>query len=118
VALALTGDRAGSSVDSSTNMVAGMDHRAELLRLVHRVAQGGWPVPEFERAYGEYWVEDLPDGALSEADSAFFEAIQEKLQWTGRDPSAESRQSGWIDYEEFRTWVTEQLAEHLRQGEG
>jgi len=95
-----------------------MDHRAELLRLVQRVAHGGWPVQEFERAYGEYWVEDLPDGGLSEADFDFFAAVHEKLQWTGRDPSAESRQSGWIDYEEFRGWLGEQLAEHLRRGEG
>jgi hypothetical protein len=95
-----------------------MDHRAELLRLVNRVAHGGWPVHEFERAYGEYRVEDQPDGALSEADFDFFAAVYERLEWTGRDPSAESRQSGWIDYEEFRAWVGEQLAEHLRRSEG
>ena len=92
-----------------------MDHRAELLKLVQQVAHGGWPVHEFEHAYGDYWIEDLPDGALSEADFDFFAAIHEKLEWTGRDPSAESRQSGWIDYEEFRAWVSEQLAEHLRR---
>jgi hypothetical protein len=95
-----------------------MDHRAELLRLIQRVAHGGCPVHEFEHAYGEYWVEDLPDGALSETDFDFFSAVHEKLRWTGRDPSAESRESGWIDYEEFRVWVREQLAEHLRRREG
>jgi hypothetical protein len=95
-----------------------MDHRAALLRLIQPVVHGGWPVHKFEHAYGEYWIEDLPEGALSETDFDFFAAVYEKLQWAGRDPSAESRQSGWIDYEEFRTWLGEQLAEHLRRGVG
>jgi hypothetical protein len=62
-------------------------------------------VPEFRRRYYDYYVDVLPEWALTDKQRQFFGAAQEKLDWVDDDPDAESRRAGWVGYREFIAWL-------------
>ena len=66
-------------------------------------------MPEFEKRYYLYYVEEVPGEALTDRESEFFGYVQEKLDWTAEDPPLEDRRYGWINHAEYVEWVR-----HLR----
>lgn len=84
-----------------------MDDKSTLLKMVTDLLDGTWTVSEFRAHYYNFYVEEVPDEALSELDADFFGLIQEKLDWTDENPDPESRQYGWMDEPEFVKWVRE-----------
>src|SRR5262245_33819343 len=86
-----------------------MDYKEHLLSMIEHLVRGEWSVPEFEKHYYLFYVEEVPDEALSDVDSSFFGSVQERLDWTHAEPDATSRGYGWLNHEEFRSWVVEEL---------
>ena len=73
--------------------------------MIDRLLAGIWSVEEFQRAYYDFWVEEVPRGILSDDEEEFFSAVQEKLDWTAPSPTKEEQQYGWITDEEYVDWV-------------
>jgi hypothetical protein len=87
-----------------------MDYKGQLLAMIDRLVSGEWSVPEFEKQYYFFYLDQVPDDALpDDRDFAFFAMVQEKLDWTDGAPDAQSRRDGWLNHEEYRCWVTEEL---------
>jgi hypothetical protein len=79
--------------------------RAFLLNSIDMLLRNEISVPEFRARYYDYYVDELPEWALSDDEEEFFGAVHEKLDWVDKTPDAESRKAGWIDHEEFKSWL-------------
>src|SRR5262245_4717562 len=86
-----------------------MEYREQLLNMIDHLVRGEGSVPEFERHYYRFYIEEVPDDALSDRDSEFFGTVHERLDWTDASPDNESRRHGWLDHEEYRHWVAQEL---------
>jgi len=84
-----------------------MDYREALLRSIDRLIAGGLTVPKFRDEYYDFYLETVPDDALSDRDSEFFGLVQEMLDWTTSDPPKVDKEAGWMDYEEYLNWLEE-----------
>jgi len=73
--------------------------------MIDRLLSGSWSVEDFRRAYYFFWLEQVPADVLSDEAEQFFWAIQEKLDWTTREPTSEERQYGWLTEDEYVDWV-------------
>ena len=82
-----------------------MDHKAALLNKIGRLLSRELPVPEFRKEYYDFYLEQVPDEALSDRDAQFFGSVQEKLDWTNENPDLESQNYGWMNYEQYIKWV-------------
>ena len=91
-----------------------MDYKKNLLTKIERLLSGEWSVDKFRDEYYDYYLEEVPDDALSDSDSQFFGYIQEMLDWTARDPPPEDRQYGWMNHAEFIVLAVRQRARYLR----
>jgi hypothetical protein len=78
--------------------------------MVERLAAGEWDVPAFERAFYDFYLESVPEAALTEREQEFFGLLQERLDWTASEPDSESRRYGWQNYAEYRAWARDLLA--------
>lgn len=91
-----------------------MDHKKNLMNQIEHLLSGGWTVDEFRDKYYDYYLEGVPDDALSDSDSQFFGYIQEMLDWTALDPPPEDKQYGWMNHIEFISLVARQRDRYLR----
>lgn len=67
---------------------------------------GALSFEKLQPRFGDYIVHRLPDNALPEEIYEFFDDVHEQLCfWTAREPTAEDRHYGWIDVEEFTSWL-------------
>ncbi|NIR46333.1 MAG: hypothetical protein GWN99_17940 [Gemmatimonadetes bacterium] len=82
--------------------------------MIQRVASGEWSVSEFDRSYYDYFLDEAAPESLTGRELEFFGAVQEKLDWVDESPDSESRSYGWMDHQEFREWVKEELARFLQ----
>jgi hypothetical protein len=82
-----------------------MDYKKQLLALVDQLLAGELTVPQFRVAYYDFYLDEVPDEALTIQDSEFFGLVQEMLDWTALAPPEEDRAVGWMSYDEFRDWV-------------
>ncbi len=73
--------------------------------MITHLIEGNWSVEEFRDKYYGYYLEEVPESALTDAEVGLFGAIQEKLDWTDPSPDKESRKYGWMDNREFVKWV-------------
>ena len=71
------------------------------LGMIDRLIGGEWSVDEFETAYYDYFVDTVPSSFLSDEDEDFFAAVQERLDWTARNPTNTS--NGYVRNVSF-TW--------------
>ena len=91
-----------SHVDSNVT-----SHASTLASLVEAALRGDLTFDQFSQRYLEYYLDVLPDGELTDSQSAVFSLIHEKLEWTSSvDVDAESRSFGWITAGEFMRWMT------------
>jgi hypothetical protein len=66
--------------------------------MIEKLLREEWSVPEFRTHYYDFYLEKVPDDALSEADWEFFGALQEKLDRTEEKP--------WLDHDQYVLWDT------------
>ena len=94
-----------------------MDYQYTLLKMVAHLLDGTWTVSEFRDNYYDFYLEEVPDEAISEFDADFFGLIQEKLDWTDENPDPESRKYGWMDEAEFVKWVREHYDDYINKSD-
>lgn len=82
-----------------------MDHRLVLLSAIDAFLREDLALSEFREQYYNYYIDQLPEWALTDRERAFFGAVQEKLDWVDLKPDLESRNAGWIDHDQFTTWL-------------
>ena len=82
-----------------------MNYKKMLIDMINKLLSGEWSVPKFRSKYYDFYLEEVPDEALSDKDASFFGSIQEKLDWTDESPDNESQQFGWLNHKEFIQWV-------------
>ncbi len=90
-----------------------MDYKKKLADMIEMLLSGEWSVPQFRSEYYGFYLEKVPDDALSDEDAIFFGSVQEKLDWTDASPDNESRQFGWLNHKEFIQWVQDQREQYL-----
>ncbi len=94
-----------------------IDYKASMLEMIRKLVDGESTVPEFEKAYYLFYLEEVPeDGPLSDRDWDFFGLVQERLEWTDENPDEESRSYGWHDHRGYVEYVR-QLLECYKAGQ-
>ena len=83
------------------------DHSVVLMKAIDALLDEGLSMPEFRRRFYDYYVDVLPEWALTDKQRQFFGTVQEKMDWVDEEPDAESRRAGWIGYGEFIAWLRE-----------
>jgi hypothetical protein len=92
--------------------------RGELLEMLWAYLNGA---SNYDALYKKFYFHyaDLPDDALTDADSDTFGVIHEKMDFVAEKPDAVSRRDGWISSEEYRKWLRALLESHsLSDGPG
>lgn len=84
--------------------------------MVEHLIEGEWSVDQFRDEYYDYYLEEVPDDALSDEETELFGSIQEKLDWADPNPNKESRQYGWLDHHQYVQWVKRRMKNHERLG--
>jgi len=87
--------------------------KKNLLGMIDRFIGGEWPVDEFETAYYDYFVDTVPSSFLSDEDEDFFAAVQERLDWTARNPTNAEREVGWLTHDEYIQWLRTERELHF-----
>lgn len=82
-----------------------MDWQDQLINRIDKLLDGTYSVDEFREHYYFFFLDDVPDEALNDEELEFFSDIQEKLDWTDKNPDDESRSFGWINNEEYIQWL-------------
>ena len=80
-------------------------YRKKILKMPQNLIDGTWSVNEFEKNYFPYFIDEIPNGDLSNEDLDFFGTIQDKLDFTALNPNTESRRYGWISRDEYMIFV-------------
>jgi len=60
----------------------------------------------FQRAYAECYIDDEADAAFRPDEIDHYSAVHEKVEWTVRSPTDEDRSYGYVNPQEFRSWLT------------
>lgn len=82
-----------------------MNYKDVLIEKINNLLSGKWTVPEFEKEYYLYYLEEVPGDALSLYQDTFYGLVQEKLDWTSENPTQQDKNDGWFDYNEYIDWL-------------
>ncbi len=82
-------------------------YTVSLMLMVENLLSGLWSVCEFRENYYYYYLDEVPDDMLSDAEVEFFGGLQEKLDWVDESPDDESQNVGWLDNQQFLKWAIE-----------
>ena len=93
-----------------------VDYRTELLSQVERVLAGALSVSAFEARFYDFYMDEVPEDALTQHKHDFVSAVCEKLDLTVERPDAESRRRGYVDHGEFLEWLRTHYAAFLAGG--
>ncbi|MBE9156080.1 hypothetical protein IQ265_04420 [Nodosilinea sp. LEGE 06152] len=66
----------------------------KLLSMINTLVAGKYGVPEFEKDYYDFYLDEVPNSALNDEESEFFGSVQEKLDWVDENPDSVSRSYG------------------------
>ena len=91
-----------------------VDHGRALTGMIDRLLSGGMPFEAFAREFYDYYIETLPDEALTDQQRDFLFEVQQRLDWTTESPTEEERKFGWMDRSEYLDWLGEALREYRR----
>ena len=80
-------------------------HTAHLDELVARFLEKKADFGTFQADFADYFLERIPDSAMSPEELEYYGAIHEKSEWTALDPPKSDRKHGWIDESEFSAWL-------------
>lgn len=86
-----------------------------LWELINLLTKKDYTVEVFRDKYYDFYLEDVPDDALTDDESVLFGSIHEKLDWVDENPNEESRSFGWINNEEFIIWVNKQVTDYSKK---
>ncbi len=95
-----------------------MNHKDILAEKINNLISNKWTVPEFEKEYYNYYLEEIPEDALTLPQSTFYGLVQEKLDWTGENPSEQEKKEGWFDQSEYVEWLKKSFQEFLSNEDG
>ncbi|HBV33005.1 TPA: hypothetical protein DEB72_00535 [Patescibacteria group bacterium] len=95
-----------------------MDYKDALTKKIYNLISGKWGVPEFEKEYYRYFLEQVPEGSLTLPQSTFYGLVQEKLDWTAESPNEQEKKDGWFNYPEYIEWlkINAQLFQENEEG--
>jgi hypothetical protein len=82
-----------------------MNYKEILLEKINNLINGTWSVPEFEKEYYQYYLDEIPDKALNLVEDSFFGLVQEKLDWTSENPNEQEKKEGWFNHLEYIAWL-------------
>lgn len=99
-------------------MTNNMDYKKTLIEKINNLVNGNWSVSKFEEEYYKYFLNEVPDMALTTNEMDFFGLVQERLDWTGPNPTMEEKKEGYLDYQEYTEWLKKNIDDFLRDGEG
>ena len=85
-----------------------MSNLKKYIDLIERVSKGDILPREFEIDFYYPYMDDKNADRYDENYQDFFDLICEKLDTTSTKIDIESREYGWITYEEFLDWLIEQ----------
>jgi hypothetical protein len=94
-----------------------MNYREELLNKINKLINKDWDVPTFEKEYYQFYLEKVPQDSLTTSEVNFFGLVQEKLDWTSKNPSEEEKGYGWADHETYIKWLKNNTREFLHNEE-
>jgi hypothetical protein len=81
--------------------------------MINSFLDGSWTYDQFAETYYWFYLDKVPEGVLTVYDHDFFGMAQEKLDWTTEAPDTIERHYGWMDREEYRDWLRQNLKEYL-----
>ena len=82
-----------------------MDYKQELLNKIQKLLSKKYTVQGFEKDYYHYYLDQVPEGALSMIEHTFFGLVQENLDWTGDSRTEEDKKEGWFSGSEYILWL-------------
>lgn len=85
------------------------EYKETLQDMIKKLLSGQWSVPKFKAEFYMFYLEEVPGEVLSDDEWRFYSAIHEGLDRTAAAPGPLSRQSGWMNYQEYIEWVRHQL---------
>lgn len=88
-------------------------YEASLLAMIDAVLTRTWSVTEFESSYYDFYLDEVPDQALTEYEHEFFGRVQEQLDLVAEHPDPVSRRDGWMDHPEFLEWLETKRKQYL-----
>ena len=83
-------------------------YSGKLMFMINNLLQGLWDVNMFRKKYYDYYLEEVPDDALTDIEADFFGGVQEKLDWVDASPDIESQNAGWLNHKQFVEWLNVQ----------
>ena len=92
-----------------------MNYREQLLQKINNLINGSWTVPEFEKQYYMFYIDQVPDEGLTDKEREFFGSVQEKLDYVVENPPTEDRQYGYINYAEYVEWLKKGMEDFLKK---
>jgi hypothetical protein len=81
------------------------DYPNVLLGMIDKFLREEWDFDTFNSNFYFYFVDDVPEDAMPDAQYEFFSKVHEKLDWTSESPDCESRRYGSVDPDQFRGWL-------------
>ncbi len=82
-----------------------IDYTAKLIRMIDAFLSGAQPFETFQSEYSRCFIDEVPELELTSSMADHYGAVHEKSEWTANSPTAEERAYGWIDVDEFRSWL-------------
>ncbi len=93
--------------DFQTNRMQKNKYIKNLTSMIEEVLSENCSVSEFRRKFYFYYLDDVPDDALSKKEEEYFNTVQEQLDWVDEHPDDESRSFGWMDEPQYVEWLRE-----------
>lgn len=87
-----------------------MDYKKELSQKIQNLLEKKWDVSKFKDEYYFYYINNVPDDALTPDEDLVFGDIQTKLDYITNKPGKDS-QHGYITPEEYINWVKNKIEE-------
>ena len=85
------------------------DYREQLLGMVRKLTDGKWSVRKFRDCFYMFFVDEVPDDALTDAEHAFFGELQMQLDFVTSWPTKAERLSGFMSNREYVGWAANEL---------
>ncbi len=77
----------------------------KLLSKISNFINSEQSLDKFYDDYYLFFVDKIPEDALDNNQFKFFGTIQEKWDFVTEDPSEDDRKYGYINVEEYKTWI-------------
>jgi len=84
------------------------DYRNILKGHIDRFLRAKYTYEQFAEQYLRVFIDEMPDEALSSYELELYGDVQEKAEWTTAEVDEEACAYGWMNIEEFRSWLSEQ----------